>query len=197
MIYCKNALTAIVQFLQRATPFYIDMSTFPMHIVEKYDQLLVLVLRILCRVITNKEAADAWITKEHLRELIYGNYLLSVPMLFDLLVAVGDATAQNAAMLKRIFETLLQIEPNYKQDLQAALSYVPVTFRTIQTQTENEGCEGAGGGADLENDLETPYDDVARYCLDCAYSLSVLLEVCPLVRTLAVEMRLGQRLVRF
>lgn len=192
MIYCKPALAAIVQFLQRATPFYIDISTFPNNIVEQYDKLLLLVLRIICRIITNKESEEAWINKEHLRELIYSNYLISVPMLFDLLVAVGNASPENAAILRKIFQTLLQIEPQYKQDLNAALAYFPTAFRSIQTQTENEGCEGAGGGIDLDNS-ETPYDDVVRYCLDCSYSLSVLLDICPLAQTLANEMRLGQK----
>lgn len=195
MVFQKTALAAVVSFLQRTTPFYLNVWSQivqQQNIIEIYEQILELVLRIVCRLITNRESDEAWLRVEHQRELIYKNYLISVPMLFDLLMAVGDADPQNTAVLRRIFESLLRIEPNYKQDILAALSFFRTAFRSIQTQTENEGFEGAGGG-DLDENAETPYDDVALYTLDCAYSLSVLLAVCPEVQALCAEIKLGQR----
>ncbi|XP_053949025.1 activating signal cointegrator 1 complex subunit 2 [Anastrepha ludens] len=199
MVFQKTALAAVVSFLQRSTPFYLNVWTqlvSQQTIIDLYEQILQLVLRIVCRLITNRESDEAWLTIEHQRELIYKNFLISVPMLFDLLMAVGDADAQNTAVLRRIFDSILRIEPNYKKDLLAASAFFRTAFRSIQTQAENEGFEGAGGG-DLDENAETPYDDVALYTLDCAYSLSVLLEVCPEVQSMCTEIKLGQSIAQF
>ncbi|XP_017486400.1 PREDICTED: uncharacterized protein LOC108374878 [Rhagoletis zephyria] len=199
MVFQKTALAAVVSFLQKSTPFYLNVWSQLVQqktIIELYEQILELVLRIVCRLITNRESDEAWLTIDHQRELIYKNFLISVPMLFDILMAVGDADAQNTAVLRRIFDSLLRIEPNYKQDLLAALAFFRTAFRSIQTQAENEGFEGAGGG-DLDESAETPYDDVALYTLDCAYSLSVLLEVCPTVQSICAEIKLGQSIAQF
>lgn len=199
MVFQKTALAAVVSFLQRSTPFYLNVWSQivqQQNIIEIYEQILEHVLRIVCRLITNSESDEAWLSVEHQRELIYKNYLISVPMLFDLLMAVGDADPQNTTVLRRIFDSLLRIEPNYKQDILAALSFFRTAFRSVQTQAENEGFEGAGGG-DLDENAETPYDDVALYTLDCAYSLSVLLTVCPEVQVLCAEIKLGQSIAQF
>jgi len=194
MVYQKTALAAVVSFLQKATPFYMNWKTdlTDQDIPAVYEEILCLVLRIICRLVTRKESSEAYLTKEQMKELIYKNYLISVPMLFDLLIAVGDADSQNLAILRKIFDTLLTIEPNYKNDLLAGLSFFKTAFRSIQTQAENEGFEGAGGGA-LDDGLETPYDDVALYTLDCAYTLSILLEVCPVIRNACDGIKLAQR----
>ncbi|KNC23734.1 hypothetical protein FF38_01210 [Lucilia cuprina] len=198
MVFQKSALGCIVSFLQKATPFYINICSQPPtdNVQADYETLLNLVLRIICRLLTPKESADCWLKKDDMRELIYKNYLISVPMLFDLLVAVGNASPENAAILQRIFDTLLSIEPNYKKDLIAALNFFRAAFRSIQTQTENEGFEGAGGGLP-DDTCETPFDDVALYTLDCAFTLSVLLDVCPAVRSLCGEIKLGQSIANF
>ncbi|XP_004535103.1 activating signal cointegrator 1 complex subunit 2 [Ceratitis capitata] len=199
MVFQKTALAAVVSFLQRSTPFYLNVwSQIVQHqnVIEIYEQILELALRIICRLITNRESDEEWLTIEHQRELIYKNFLISVPMLFDLLMAVGDADAQNTAVLRRIFDSLLRLEPNYKKDLLAAVAFFRAAFRSIQTQAENEGFEGAGGG-DLDENAETPYDDVALYTLDCAYSLSVLLSVCPEVQTMCFEIKLAQSIAEF
>lgn len=198
MVFQKSALGCVVSFLQKATPFYINICAEPPTEQDQdlYETLLNMILRIICRLLTPKESAESWLKKEDMRELIYKNYLISVPMLFDLLVAVGNATADNAAILQRIFSTLLNIEPNYKKDLIAALNFFRAAFRSIQTQTENEGFEGAGGGLP-DDSCETPFDDVALYTLDCAFTLSVLLDVCPAVRGMCGEIKLAQSIANF
>ncbi|XP_067641760.1 activating signal cointegrator 1 complex subunit 2 [Eurosta solidaginis] len=199
MVFQKKALAAVVSFLQRATPFYLNVWSQLVQqqpIIDLYEQILAAVLRVICRLITSRESDESWLTIEHQRELIYKNYLISVPMLCDLVIAVGDADPQNTAVLSRIFDTLLRIEPNYKQDLLAALVFFRVAFRSIQTQAENEGFEGAGGG-ELDENAETPYDDVALYTLDCAYTLSVILDICPEVQQMCAEIKLGQSIAQF
>lgn len=198
MVFQKSALAAVVSFLQKATPFYISICADEPSdgVMTLYGEILNLVLRILCRILSPKESTEAWIKKDDLRGLIYSNYLISVPMLFDLVVAVGNASRENTELLRRIFDTLLTIEPNYKKDLLAGLAFFRTAFRSIHTQTENEGFEGAGGGQ-LDEDCGTPFDDVALYTLDCAFTLSVLLDVCPAVRSYSSEIKLAQNIANF
>lgn len=198
MLYQQSALGAIVSFLQKATPFYINVFTeLPAtEVQELYEYILNLILRIICRVLSPKESNESWIKKEDLKTLIYENYLVSIPMLFDLLVAVGNGTQENIDLLKKIFDTLLLLQPNYKKDLQHALTYFRVAFRSIHTQTENEGFEGAGGGLPDES-CETPFDDVVLYTLDCAFTLSVLLDVCPVAKEICLEIKLPQAIANF
>ncbi|XP_005189372.3 activating signal cointegrator 1 complex subunit 2 [Musca domestica] len=198
LLYQQSALGAIVSFLQKATPFYINVFTeLPAtEVQELYEYILNLILRIICRVLSPKESNESWIKKEDLKMLIYENYLVSIPMLFDLLVAVGNGTQENIDLLKKIFDTLLLLQPNYKKDLQHALTYFRVAFRSIHTQTENEGFEGAGGGLPDES-CETPFDDVVLYALDCAFTLSVLLDVCPVAKEICLEIKLPQAIANF
>ncbi|XP_061392484.1 activating signal cointegrator 1 complex subunit 2-like [Musca vetustissima] len=198
LLYQQSALAAIVSFLQKATPFYINVFTeLPAaEIQELYECILNLILRIICRILSPKESNESWLKKDELKMLIYENYLVSIPMLFDLLVAVGNATRENSELLKKIFDNLLLLQPNYKKDLQHALTYFRVAFRSIHTQTENEGFEGAGGGLPDES-CETPFDDVVLYTLDCAFTLSVLLDVCPAAKQICSEIKLAQVIANF
>ncbi|XP_037936371.1 activating signal cointegrator 1 complex subunit 2 [Teleopsis dalmanni] len=197
MVYKKDALNAILQFLQKATPFYIDFKKDEANDnIELYEENLSLVVRIIYRILTNKESDKYWITNEVHSDLIYKNFLISVPMLFDLLIAIGNADLDNVDLLRNIFKQLIEIQPKYKLDIVEALRYFSNAFQSIQTQTENEGFDGAGGG-ELDEGTETPYDDVVLYTLDCAYSLSVLLEVYPEARQFCYEHKLGQSIAHF
>ncbi|XP_075146407.1 activating signal cointegrator 1 complex subunit 2 [Haematobia irritans] len=198
MLYQPSALGAVVSFLQKATPFYMNIFNDgpPKAISDVYEEILNLVLRIICRILSPKESNDSWLKKEDLKSLIYKNFLISIPMIFDLIIAVGNGSKENTDLLHKIISTVLTIEPNYKQDLQHALSFFRAAFRSIHTQTENEGFEGAGGGQPDES-CETPFDDVALYTLDCALTLSVLFDVCPEAKLIAIDIKLPQAIANF
>ncbi|XP_034671177.1 activating signal cointegrator 1 complex subunit 2 [Drosophila subobscura] len=205
MVYEESAMAAIVTFLQRANPYYrqadvSDNSAQDKEIAQAnklYGQLLRLVVRLVLRLCTAKESASEWITPQQHSSLLYSNYLISVPLLFDLAIAVGDAEPRNVALLTRIFDSVLRIQPEYQKDLKEAVAFYESAFLSMQIQVENEGCEGAGGGAPIEGDLETPYDDVVLFALDCAYTLRLLLHLRPeLVETIE-ELRLVQSIANF
>uniref|UniRef100_A0A1B0B9S7 CUE domain-containing protein n=1 Tax=Glossina palpalis gambiensis TaxID=67801 RepID=A0A1B0B9S7_9MUSC len=198
MIHQKSALASVVSFLQNCIPFYVNILgvSIPDNIKRLHEDILNLVVRIIFRILTSKESSECWIEKDHLRELVYQNYLISVPMLLDLLIAVGNAASENVTLLRKIFESLLKIEPKYKQDLITALKFLETAFRSIQMQTDNEGFEGAGGGL-LDKMSDTPFDDVTLYTLNCSFTISVLLEVCPEMRSLYGEEGFAQHIARF
>jgi hypothetical protein len=78
-------------------------------------------LTILCRLITNKESDKEWITRQHLADLLYNKFLISIPMVFDMLVAYGR---ENHLVLGKFLEALFKIEPKYMNDLKLALQFV-------------------------------------------------------------------------
>uniref|UniRef100_A0A1A9VUU3 Uncharacterized protein n=1 Tax=Glossina austeni TaxID=7395 RepID=A0A1A9VUU3_GLOAU len=179
MIYrTKSILASITSFLQNSLPFYVNILNVNISesVKRLYDDILNLIVRIIFRILTRKESAECWIESNDFPEIIYGNYLISVPMLFDLIIAVGNNSSENTALLRKIFATVLGLEPKYMDDLRVFLQFLKTAFCSIRIQTENEGFEGAGGGASLDAGLDTPYDDVALYALNCSFTLSVLLD---------------------
>lgn len=114
-------------------------------------------------------------------------------MLFDLIVAVGDAEPSNIDLLRDIIERVLRLQPDYAKDMKEALAFYENAFLSMQIQVENEGYEGAGGGAPLDADLETPYDDVVVFAMDCAYTLHLLLLLRPELVEILEELRLVPR----
>ncbi|XP_055844123.1 activating signal cointegrator 1 complex subunit 2 [Episyrphus balteatus] len=191
MIHQDAAMNAVLSFLIKATPFYIDLSSLPSdkRVTILYSDVVAAVVRVICRIITNKETDEEWISKDQLKSLIYSNFLISIPMLFDLIIALGDS---NMSILKKIFDTVFRIEPKYKDDLTIALQYLITTFETIKQQAEND--ENVGGN---NENLETPYDDLVLYTLDCVFTLSILLEIYPDARKICCDINLGQRLTYF
>lgn len=198
-------MASVVTFLQRANPYYrteTDSNTPEVNEValvnakSLYAQLLNRAVRVVMRLITSKESATEWITPQQHSSLLYENYLMSVPLLFDLVIAVGDADEQNLKLLQQIFETVLRIQPDYLKDLEEGLAFYENAFLSMQIQVENEGCEGAGGGTLLDPDADTPYDDVVLFALDCAYTLRMLLQLCPTLLAACEQMKLVQRYKR-
>ncbi|XP_017009227.2 activating signal cointegrator 1 complex subunit 2 [Drosophila takahashii] len=201
MVYEESAMAAIVTFLQRANPYYRQPEASRDSELEAayllYNQLLDLVVRLVMRLCTGEESDSEWISPQQHGSLLYSNYLISVPMLCDLLIAVGDAEATNVELLRQIFEKVLRLQPEYRKDMKEALVFYESAFLSMQIQVENEGCEGAGGGAPLDADLETPYDDVVLFALDCAYTLRLLLLLCPELLETIEQLRLAQSIANF
>ncbi|KAL7744405.1 hypothetical protein ACLKA6_001792 [Drosophila palustris] len=203
MVYHKSAMGAVVTFLQRANPYYrvdTDAPSANDELINAkllYGQLLNHVVRVIMRLLTEMESSTEWIEPEHHSSLLYTNYLISVPVLCDLVIAVGDADEQNFKVLEQIFKCVMQIQPNYMNDLKEGLAFYENAFLSMQIQVENEGCEGAGGGALLDSDADTPYDDVVLFALDCAYTLRLLIRLCPSLLAVCEQLKLVQSIANF
>uniref|UniRef100_A0A1B0ACN2 CUE domain-containing protein n=1 Tax=Glossina pallidipes TaxID=7398 RepID=A0A1B0ACN2_GLOPL len=200
MIYqTEGILASITSYLQNSVPFYVNILrvNIAASVKRLYDDILNLIIRIILRILTRKESAECWIESDDFPDLIYGKNLISVPMLFDLIIAVGNNSSENTAFLRQIFATLLGLEPKYRHDLRVSLQFLKTAFCSIRTQTENEGFEGAGGGASLDAVLDTPFDDVALYALNCSFTLSVLLDVCPDARFICEDEKFPQLIAHF
>lgn len=187
----KTVMASVSSFLQESTPFYLDLDRIiPDNIAKTlYNDILRDVVRIFCRLVTNKEADNKWISKIDLRNLIYSNYLITIPMLMDLILACGEG---NSKIVKKVFETVIQIEPKYEKDLEHAVQNYPKAFSNVVQEIED--LENSASGA---HDLDTPYDEVVLFSLDCAYTLSILLDVWPPARRMCATAGVQASLSRF
>lgn len=119
-------------------------------------------------------------TKDQLANILYDKFIITIPMIFDLLVIYG---AENAQIIRRIIDTILRIQPKYKRDLSDGLNYLGTTFNTIQDKVN-------------ENNPDT-YEDLVRYILDCAYTVYALVTILPDAIDICRENQLEQKVTRF
>lgn len=122
-----------------------------------------------------------WLTKEHLSELLYDNFLISIPMIFDMLVAYGRS---NEAIIKRFVQMIVKIEPKYENDMNESLQYLASAFDVIQKKIE-------------ENENSTSFEDLALYILDCAFTIHTLLIIYPSSHEVCSNLKLEQRVTNF
>lgn len=119
-------------------------------------------------------------TKEQLADLLYEKYLITVPMIFDILVIYG---AENSHIIRRMLETVLKIQPKYTNDLKEGLKFLATTFNTIQDKVN-------------ENNPDT-YDDLTIYILDCAYTIHTFVTVLPEAIDICRQVELEQKVTPF
>lgn len=119
-------------------------------------------------------------TKEQLADLLYDKFIITVPMIFDLLVIYGP---DNSQIVRRIIETILKIQPKYRNDLKDGLNFLALTFNTIQDKVN-------------ENNPDM-YEDLTMYLLDCSYTIYSLVTVLPDTIDICHEIQLEQKVTRF
>lgn len=101
-------------------------------------------------------------------------------MAFDLLTVYGRSNAQ---IIKRLIETILKIQPKYRNDLKEGLSFLTTVFATVQ--------------AKLNENNPDDFEDLALYILDCAYTLNTLVNVLPDATSMCREIKLEQKVTKF
>jgi activating signal cointegrator complex subunit 2 len=157
--------------LQESTPFYLPMREI-FHdspaVIEIYEKIANNVLIIVCRLITNRESDVEFMTKEKQAEIVYKNYVITVPMIFDMIALYGH---DNKDLLQKIISTILKIEPKYLNDFKTAIKFVQSTFIKLKTQL---------GVVEKENrDLYEKYEDLSLYLMNIAVTLNITLELLP------------------
>lgn len=119
-------------------------------------------------------------TKEQLGDILYDKYLITVPMIFDLIAIYGH---ENANILRRLIETILKIQPKYRNDLKDGLNFLATTFNTIQEKVN-------------ENNPDT-YEDLVIYILDCSYTIHTLIVVLPDTIEICRDVQMEQKVTAF
>lgn len=101
-------------------------------------------------------------------------------MVFDFLTVYGRS---NAEIIKRLIETILKIQPKYRNDLKDGLSFLTNVFATIQKK--------------LNENNPDDFEDLALYILDCAYTLNTLVNVHSEASSICREIKLEQKVTKF
>ena len=125
--------------------------------------------------------------KDFLADLLYKNYIISIPLIFDLMTAYGK---ENQNVLTRVVQTIFKLQPKYFDDLKVGLQYFQSVFKTIQQKMDNDRLSGTEQSSSSLNDL-------AMYTLDCAISLSQLVEMLPESVEICSEIQLEQSISNF
>lgn len=137
-------------------------------IVELYEKVCRNVLVVVCRLITNRESEREFMSKEKQAEIIYSNFIISIPMIFDMIALYGYS---NKNTLQKIIDTLLKLEPKYSTDLKVGIKFIVSTFETIKKQLEE---------ADAENrELFQKYEDLSLYLMNIAVTLNLIVDLVP------------------
>lgn len=115
-----------------------------------------------------------------LGDIIYTNYIITIPMAMDMLIAYGRS---NIGALSELFNRIFSFNENYISDIKTALRDLAKSFQIIQ-----EKCD--------ENDEKT-FDDLATFTLDCCATIGILLTVYPPARQYALDIKLEQCITNF
>ncbi|XP_058445468.1 activating signal cointegrator 1 complex subunit 2 [Malaya genurostris] len=188
LVYNRGAIESVISFTQAAVPYYLagvirsSPSVFPL-----YSAAHRATLQVICRMITQKESDRCWISREFMGDLLYKHYLISIPLLFDLLSVYGR---DNKQVLTLMFQTIFKLQPKYGQDLKVGLKFLQTTFKTIQQQIETDRIEGNVVSSARLNDL-------AIYAMDCCTILALLMECHPECRWICSELELEQSITSF
>lgn len=177
---------ALISFLQEAQPFYTPLHsiTDDTTILQRYHRCLQLTLRCLFRLLADRESAGAWIAGAHHAKLLYTNFLVTLPVCFDALLACGRT---NRPLLERLIARVLSIDRRYHGDLREALVHLKRQLLAVQERIDETGASAT----DAER------TDLAAYALDCAATAAVLLDSSPEAVVAAGEVQLEQALTAF
>ncbi|XP_046969536.1 activating signal cointegrator 1 complex subunit 2 [Vanessa cardui] len=134
VLYHPMCMDMTVSFIQEANPPYIEPHDSK-DVQKLYEEIRRLVLVIFSRLITNKESKTQWMTKEYLADLIYDNFIFTIPVLWDLCLTYG---ADNSKHISHLMNAVFSIQPKYQNDAVQALRFVQEAFKYIILQVNKD-----------------------------------------------------------
>jgi activating signal cointegrator complex subunit 2 len=157
-----------LSFLQEALPFYLPVKKLLSengNALALYEKIYKNALRIVCRIITNRQSDEEILSKEKHAKIIYDNFAISIPMIFDLISIYG---VSNKGLMKKFIDTLIQIEPNYVNDLKMGIKFiVDQSFKALQKRI------------DYIQDFYEEYEDISLYLMNIASTINILVDLIP------------------
>ncbi|XP_011866691.1 PREDICTED: activating signal cointegrator 1 complex subunit 2-like isoform X2 [Vollenhovia emeryi] len=187
IVYNTSILDTLVTFLQEAPPFF-TLENFPAEprMLEALENLRRSVLVVFARLCTNKQSPTEYMNRPFLGNLLYDNYIFTIPIIFDLCQLYGR---DNPKVVEKIVDSVFSLQPLYNDDLQKA---VPCLIKALQNvERRFEDCPSYATEAvalsERGNSVEmTLYnlEDLILYILDVSSTLATLLRsYSPLIAT--------------
>ncbi|XP_064073556.1 activating signal cointegrator 1 complex subunit 2 isoform X1 [Vanessa tameamea] len=134
ILYHPMCMDMVISFIQEANPPYIA-SQDSKDVQKLYEEIRRLILVIFSRLITNKESKTQWMSKEYLADLIYDNFIFTIPVLWDLCLMYG---ADNSKHISHLMNAVFSIQPKYQNDVVQALIFVQEAFKYIILQVNKD-----------------------------------------------------------
>lgn len=122
IVYNTSIIDALVSFLQEAPPFY-ALENFPniSEMLEALEELCRNVLMIFVRLTENKESLTEYMHDIFLGNLLYDNYIFTIPIIFDLCQLYGR---ENTKVIRNILCKVFNMQPLYNNDLENSVPYL-------------------------------------------------------------------------
>lgn len=180
--YNTSIMETLVSFLQEAPPFY-ALENFPAEprMLEALDNLRRSVLVIFARLCTNKQSPAEYMNRPFLGNLLYNNYIFTIPIIFDLCQLYGR---ESAKVVEKIVASVFSLQPMYKDDLQKSVPCLIKAFENVERRFEDcpsnatEAVALSERGSSTEMTLYN-LEDLILYILDVSSTLTVLLKSYP------------------
>ncbi|CAG9564867.1 unnamed protein product [Danaus chrysippus] len=192
ILYHPQCMDCLISFIQEASPPYLPVHECgDVRII--YEDIRRLVLIVFSRLVTNKESKNQWMTKEYLGDIIYNNFIFTIPVLWDLCLTYG---VDNARHISKMVETVFTLQPTYNTDTLLALTFVQESFKYIIMQVNKdyeseeppnlpETFKGFGeirrpsGNKSHDKLTFNVLRDLVVHMLDTAMTLRIFVEVYP------------------
>lgn len=133
MVFDNIFLDPLAYFLQESTPFYIPLKQILNNDdhFELYNKICRNALVITLRLITNRESEDKFMSKEKQAQILYENFIISMPMIFDMIALYGFASKD---LMQKFIDTLIRVEPKYVNDLKSGMKILENSFATMSEE---------------------------------------------------------------
>lgn len=183
IVYNTSIMDTLVSFLQEAPPFY-ALENFPNEpkMLEALENLRRNILIVFARLCTNKQSPSEYMKCPFLGNLLYDNYIFTIPIIFDLCQLYGR---ENAKIVEKIVQDVFNVQPMYNDDLQKSVPCLIKALQNVERRFENSlsnATEAVALSERKDNSAEmTLYnlEDLILYILDVSSTLTVLLKSYP------------------
>ncbi|XP_067006112.2 activating signal cointegrator 1 complex subunit 2 isoform X1 [Anabrus simplex] len=181
IVFDQAAMDMVLSFLQDSYPFYM-ISEFPCdeEMWKMYQNIHRLIFLIINRLATHTESKTDYMTPKLLGELIYNNYIFTIPVLIDLCLIYGQ---ENRQQLMKIINTVFEVQPQYQCDLAKSIGYFTQALLGVGMRLDVPLQSAAEVPTRLKSTknrltVET-LTDLINHVLDSAISISSLLDIYP------------------
>lgn len=181
VVHNSAIMEMLISFLQEAPPYY-ALDDFPNNheAREQLNKLRHYVLLIFARLVTNKESATEFMTRSHQGNLLYDNFIFTVPIILDLCQHYGR---ENKKTIDKILKSLFILQPLYMDDFRRAVSFLLQVFSNLESRFEdirNDVILLTEGVKKQSREISLPIlEDLIVHVLDVSSNLTIFLENYP------------------
>lgn len=181
----EGTLSGMMSFLQHAFPYY-QLSKLPSDsdVQDAYHTVHRLMFIVINRICTCRESETEWMHEKTLGSILYDNYLITVPVLFDMCMVYGK---DNQHEVSQIVHRIFMVQPLYEDDLNKSIDFMPKVLNLIENQMNSKNISEADSPvklADRAANKSTPVTKallayIIPYLLDTTMNISTFLEIYP------------------